>query len=341
MKPTSGSVERQLAKDGFPIKDVLTPILGPLVAKYHPDSRDRCFTPECVVFSMVSSILARDVALKACVIQINADRTNAGLKPVSINTAAYSDARSRLASEVLIQSAKLVAQNLEENVPLDPFWQGMRPFAIDGSTLTTEDTEANQAAFPQHGGQDEGIGFPILRVALLQSISTGAVHGFNFGAYKGKETGEMALARDLVATLPPGSLLLGDRYYPSFFMMAQLARAGVQGVFQSHAARDVDFRRGTQVGYGDHIVSWEKPPRPKWMSAAEYQDFPDSIMVREVDLTKELGRGERVVLVTTLQKVNCPNFTKKDGRLRLRCVTLKTRFNWIRSRRSRRRWWRK
>ena len=282
---------------------------------------------------MVSSVFARDPSLKSCVVKINAERFSAGLPPVSTNTAAYSDARLNLDLRVLTQSSKTLALTLEESVPLDPLWGDMRPFAIDGSTLTAEDTEPNQAAFPQHGSQAKGIGFPILRVVLLQSISTGAIMDFAFGAFKGKETGEMALARELFPNLPIGSLLLGDRFYPSFFLMSKLVAMGIQGVFQSHAARDVDFRKGKQLGYGDHLVEWQKPSRPTWMTPEEYRNFPDSLSAREVDLTKENGKGERFILVTTLldaekfPKARLSKFYKKRWKVELALRDLKDTFH--------------
>jgi len=73
-----------------------------------------------------------------------------------------------------------------------------RPVKIgDGTTLLTPDTPANQAAWPQARTQKPGVGFPILRMVVLLSLATAALCGVAVGPYKGKQTGEPALLREL------------------------------------------------------------------------------------------------------------------------------------------------
>jgi hypothetical protein len=282
--------------------------LGSLVSQFHPEIRKRDFTPECVVFATVQSILALNSSLTACVSMINAERVSGGQEPVSCNTSSFSEARKRLNVEVLIQTTKGVATELEKAVPVKPFWRGMRPFAIDGTTLSADDTEANQIEFPQHSLQEEGIGFPLIRAVLLQSVVTGAVLDFAHCAFKGKETGEMSLARNIIESLPENALLLGDRYFPSFFMLCDLKNKGFHGLFQSHAARNIDFRKGNQLQSLDHIVDWQKPLRPYWMTRESYEAYPKKISIREVEISKGSGKDERFILITTL--LDNANFPK-------------------------------
>jgi Transposase DDE domain len=111
-------------------------------------------------------------------------------------------------------------------------------------------------------------------------------------------------------SIPDNSLLLGDRYFPSFFFLADLRRRGIHGVFPAHAARNVDFRKGKWLSYGDHAVTWEKPPRPEWMSKEEYAGYPSTLDMREMEV-REKGNGrERLVLVTTL--LDAAAFPKAD-----------------------------
>lgn len=257
---------------------------------------------------MVASILSRDDSLNSAVIRNNKDRVQQGLDPASMNTSAYSDARGRLELGVVLQAAAQIAYETDLRLTLDEFWGILIPFIIDGSTATANDTPANQEVFPQHGMQQEGIGFPILRLEILQSLKSGMIRGAAFGSYKGKETGEMALARQLFPVLEKNSLLIGDRYFPSYFVMAELIKRGAHGVFQSHAARDLDFRHGQQLDTLDHIVEWIKPQKPSWMTQEEYDHYEQKISVREVDISTEINKGERFVIVTTLMDNN--NFSK-------------------------------
>jgi hypothetical protein len=92
--------------------------------------------------------------------------------------------------------------------------------------------------------------------------------------------------------------------------LAQLQKLGVEGVFQMHAARDYDFRKGKKLGELDHIVEWIKPQRPTWMPQEEYDLYPQKIDVREIDVTCEADYGERLILVTTLLDEKC--YPKQD-----------------------------
>ena len=121
------------------------------------------------------------------------------------------------------------------------------------------------------------------------------------GPYSGKKTGEHALLRQLIPIFKKGDVVLGDCYYPSFFLMATLISMGVDMVFPIHASRTCDFRRGKRLGKKDHLMQWKKPCKPSWMTPEDYENFPDTITVRETAVTtKRKGyRSKTRVLVTT------------------------------------------
>lgn len=250
--------------------------------------------------ALVAAVLARDHTLRSGVARNNADRATRGQPPSSLNTAAFCDARTRLDADLLRNATVEFAVQTGHQVQKSTFWGGMMPYVIDGTTLTANDTDDNQAAFPQHSAQSKGVGFPIMRVVVIQALSTGMVCDLAMAAFKGKGTGEMALAREVIPTLEGDVLLLGDRYFPSFFFMADLIQRGWNGIFPTHAAREADFRRGQWLGYRDHIVSWERPVRPDWMSTAEYEAYPTSLRLRETEVREKKSGNERIVLVTTL-----------------------------------------
>src|SRR5436853_1875353 len=59
------------------------------------------------------------------------------------------------------------------------------------------------------------------------------------------------------------------RYFPNFFLMADLKKIGADGIFRGQGQRHYDFRSGKRLGKNDHIVYWEKPYKPAWMSQEE------------------------------------------------------------------------
>lgn len=157
------------------------------------------------------------------------------------------------------------------------------------------------APYTQHGKQAEGVGFPIMRAVGLISLATGAVWDFAFGAYQGKETGEHALARQIMDSVKPGDVILGDRYYDSYFFIAQVLQRDADVITRLHGARGSDFRSGTYLGSGDHLVELVKPPKPKWMTQRVYDSMPETIVCRELKTGCTDNEGEEVVVVTTLK----------------------------------------
>jgi hypothetical protein len=235
-----------------------------------------------------------------------------GKKPCSDNTGAYCRARNKLPVAVLAHLTTDVANGCEQRLPKRWLWKGRHVDLVDGTTVSMPDTTDNQQAFPQHGAQAQGVGFPIARMVVLLSLATAMVKAMAIGPYQGKETGEPALLRELLGSVTSGDILLADRYYCSYFMIAILQELGVDFVVRMHQRRDYNFRRGRHLGRDDHVVRWFKPQRPRWMDQETYDQLPASLEVREVYVqVQEPGfRTESLVVVTTL--LDAEHYTKDD-----------------------------
>ena len=165
------------------------------------------------------------------------------------------------------------------------------------------DTGPNQEAYPQPSSQAPGLGFPIARLLVVFSLAVGTVLEAAMGRYQGKPTSELALLRMVIDQFRPGDIVLADRFYCSYWLIAALRARGVDVVVRLHQCRTADFRRGRRLGRDDHIVVWTKPKEiPDWMSRAEYDAMPGQLTIREVrvrvkDRTK---RVRKLVIVTTL-----------------------------------------
>ena len=57
------------------------------------------------------------------------------------------------------------------------------------------------------------------------SLATGAVRDLAIGPCKGKRTGETSLLRTLLKRVKARSILLGDRYFGSYFGIAELLQS--------------------------------------------------------------------------------------------------------------------
>ena len=116
------------------------------------------------------------------------------------------------------------------------------------------DTPANQMAYPQLRSQKAGLGFPRLRLVVLLAFATASLVGGALGPVKGKGTGETELFRRLLGQVEAGDVVVADRYYCTWWLVALLRRCQADVCFRLHQLRHYDFCRGRQLGPGDHVV---------------------------------------------------------------------------------------
>ena len=210
----------------------------------------------------------------------------------------------RLPEQMLVDLAEEAGQELHRQAAPEWLWKGRHVQLVDGSTATMDDTEPNQAEYPQSTGQKKGLGFPVLRFVVLLSLATGSVLECAIGACRGKKTGEQSLFRRMGKSLKPGDILLGDRLYDCYRDIAMLKARGVDTVFGKKSSRQCDFRRGRRLGRKDHVVVWKKPSydASRYESRAEWEALPAQIEMREVsvEVRRHGYRTRTITVVTTL-----------------------------------------
>ena len=278
------------------------------------EDEEAVYTPAITLWAFLSQVLFKDeqrscVAAVARVIVLLVALERG---PCSSNTGAYCRARGKLSETVLRRLAVDLADGCERQLDQAQLWHGRHVQLVDGTTVSMPDTPENQEAYPQPHTQREGLGFPVARVVVLLSLATGMLTDMAMGPYTGKKTGETALLRQLLERFRPGDILLGDRYFCSYFMITLLMELDVDFVTRVHQLRTVNFRRGRRLGKGDHVIAWERPPRPTWMDPQTYDRMPASIEVREVYVRVDVPgfRTESFVVVTTL--TNAAAYPKGD-----------------------------
>jgi hypothetical protein len=262
------------------------------------------YTPAVTLWAFLSQMLFTGAqrSCVAAVARVSVLWASLGQKVCDSNTGAYCRARHKLTEGLLQRLVRETAEACEAQAPDAWLWHKRHVWLVDGTTVSMPDTPENQAAYPQSSPQKPGLGFPLLRLVALVSLATGLVRDMAVGPYAGKESGETALLREMFARLQAGDVVLADRFYCGWFMIALLQELYVDVVVRLHQLRKADFSRGQRLGPGDHIVEWPRPPRPDWMDEATYARMPTTLRVREVEVqVKEAGfRTQSLVVVTTL-----------------------------------------
>lgn len=231
-----------LQADGLPFSDVLSE--GEIQDAFDQedvsfaDEEDDVYTPSITLWAFLSQVLHKD-ELRSCLAAVSRVivlLVALGREPCAKNNGAYCKARAKLPETVIERLAIRVADGCEKKIPKKWLWKSRHVKLADGTTVSMPDTPENQEAHPQQASQQEGLGFPVARMVVLMSLATAMVCGMAMGPYSGKETGELALMRQLVGHLDPRDILLTDRYFCSYFMIAMLLAMNVEFVSRLHHA---------------------------------------------------------------------------------------------------------
>jgi hypothetical protein len=179
--------------------------------------RDRIYTPVKTIFTFIKQVLNPDKSCKKAVSDVVAEAFSREGKKISNNTGPYCKARKRI-PEGAIQDLVKATGKISSEKSL-PQWRpyGRELKVVDGSTTKMPDTKKNQLEYPQVKNQKKGLGFPIVRLVVVMSLTVGVVLNYALGAYSGKGTGESSLLRSIFDSVKENDILLGDRYYPNFF----------------------------------------------------------------------------------------------------------------------------
>lgn len=271
--------------DSYAFFNLLTgPQLLDGVEEMLPAHRERLFPPTETLSMFLAQVLSADGSCQQAVNDAAIKRVIGALPRCASSTSAYCQARARLPRGMISALTRQVGGMIGASAP--SWWHSWnRPVRlVDGATMTMADTEENQAAYPQPSSQKPGLGFPICRMVAVICLGSGALLDTATGPCEGKGSDEQTLLRSMLDVLKSDDILLGDAFYPTYFLLCELVRRGVDGVFEQYGARkrSTDFKTGEKLGVRDHLIVLEKPKkRPDWMTPEQYAQAPATLKVRE------------------------------------------------------------
>ena len=263
-----------------------------------PNSREQIYSVRRTFFGFLYQVLNPDCTCREVVRQIQSLFALFSSRRVSEDTGAYCIARARLPLDILARlrcAAAAYADKAEE------LWMSFRVRVLDGTAVSMPDTQKNQRAYPQSAEQKPGCGFPFMKIVGIFSLSTGVLLDYARG---NKHQHELSLLHRLLDVFKKGDLVLADRGFSCYTLLALLWRKKVPALMRLHHARSADLRRGKRLGKHDRLLVWRKPknwerryiPLKLWNCLA-----PElSVRILRFDLRRSGFRTRSVTLVTTL-----------------------------------------
>lgn len=182
--------------------------------------RRRRLPAETVVWLVIAMALFRDCAIKTVVthlaLALPSKRRVKGKPAASVAGSAVAQSRERLGDEPVRLIFDRSGETWTDAAAGADRWRGLSLYGMDGSTLNVADTDENEEAFGRPGSSRGRAGYPQLRLVVLMALRTHLLRAAAIGRYKGKETSEQALARDLWPKIPERSLTIVDKGFLNY-----------------------------------------------------------------------------------------------------------------------------
>ena len=263
------------------------------------NSRDSIYTQGRTFWCFLWQCLNVGAPGREVVRQLQALLELSGAPPISSEDGAYCLARQRLPESLFVQALQATAAACEQILAPMDFLAGRRVKVVDGTIVTLADTPQNQQAYPQVHSMKKGCSFPLMRVVAIFSLLSGALLAAACGSH---HDSEFRLFYRLVGQLAKGDIVMADRGFGNYPMLALLRSLGVDLIARS--SRKVDGRRRRQrLGHNDWWVIWKKSPnRSAVIPPEQFEALPAELTVRIVrgSLHQNGFRVRQITVVTTL-----------------------------------------
>jgi hypothetical protein len=205
---------------------------------------------------------------------------------------AFSQARRRLGVAPLRQLFLETARPMATHQTVGATYRGWRLMGLDGTTLDLPDTPANARTFGRPtSGRAEGA-FPQVRLLALCELGTHAVCGL---AIKPLRHGEPSMVAPLLDQLGPGMLLVWDRGFFSYELIAAVVRRGAH--LLARVKSNTVLRPIRRLDDGSYLAKI-------YPGEADRRRDTRGIPVRVIEYTHDdpgrPGAGERHRLITDL-----------------------------------------
>ena len=203
---------------------------------------------------------------------------------------AISQARKRLGWEPMRHLHDDVVRPIAGPSTQGAWYGGWRVVSLDGSTLDIADDAANEEAFGRPGASRGTSAYPQIRFVSLVENGTHVLFSSRMAGYT---TGEIPLAKSVLAGLRQGMLCLADRHFYGFNLWTQAQNTGAELLWR--IKKNMRLARERTLPDGSYL-------RHVYPSERDWRHKTNGVAVRVIDYRLEGIPGAEPVyrLLTTL-----------------------------------------
>jgi len=201
-----------------------------------------------------------------------------------------SQARTRLGWEPLQHLHDSIVKPIAVKSTKGAWYRNWHLVSMDGSTLDTADEKDNEKAFGRPSASRGHSAFPQVRFVSLVENGTHVLFGTQMGGF---ETGEITLAKQVLASLDKGMLCLADRNFYGYAMWNQAHGTGADLLWR--IKKNLRLPREQQLPDGSYLSR-------VYASEKEQRHRENGIVVRVIDYRLEGVSGAEPIyrLLTTI-----------------------------------------
>lgn len=247
--------------------------------------RQRKLPAASVVWLVIGMALFRDRSIHEVVAHLGLVFSTKKTANVmrSIAPSALPQARERLGSQPIELIFVSTAEHWAQPAAREGAWRGLSLYGVDGSTFRVADTEENREAFGLPGSSRGQTGYPQVRAVTLMALRSHLIAAAAMGPCKGKQTGELSLARALWDNVPKNSLTIMDKLYLSWSDLCTIAGCAqtdlqMQRNWLVRAKSNTQWTTIKRFAPGDELVEI----KPSSAARKKCPNLPDVVVARAI-----------------------------------------------------------
>ena len=220
-------------------------------------------------------------------------------KEISCRTGAYCQARQKLPKLLCRQVSQEIVERLREVLHSVEPDGAPHVFVLDGSSLELEHARQLVERYPPAQNQHGRSHWPVLRLVVLHDASTGLAQQPCWGPMYGPQAvSEQQLAETAMDSLPPHSVVLGDRNFGIFSIAYAAQQRGLAVLLRLTEARAQKLA-GPICQPGENAIVWKAS---RW-DGSRQRHLPTGAAAAGRLIAARVGRGKSkqwLYLFTTL-----------------------------------------
>lgn len=213
--------------------------------------RRRKLPPEQIIRLVVGMSLLRNESIQEVATRLAF--TSKGLNNSLLSArSSLSEARQRLGKAPVRTLFEKSADHWSAQTHVDDNWHGLQPFAIDGTTLRTEDTPDLREHFGSANTSGEfESGYPVMQLTCLMNVRSHIILRAEAGKYR---ESELFQTTKMLEAVPDNSVLLMDKLYHCAKLLLELENKGNNRFWVTPIRKDLKYEVTHSYADNDHLV---------------------------------------------------------------------------------------